>query len=70
MPFSVSHFCMIILQVATDSLQIEVRNLKKASELSHSFQTIDQVNMCTKKNLNSKGLSDADFDYVFWMSQN
>ncbi len=33
----------IFSQVATDSLQIEVRNLKKAAELSHCFQTIDQV---------------------------
>ncbi len=39
-------------QVATDSLQVEVRDLKKAASLSHSFQTIDQASLiqCYKNN--------------------
>lgn len=32
-----------LLLVATDSLQVEVRDLKKAAKVTHTFQTIDQV---------------------------
>ena len=41
--YSKVHFTVFSLQIATDNLQVEVRDLKKAASPSHCFQTIDQV---------------------------